>query len=63
MSPQPADDPLTFMFDRGAECMPRTDLAALQLSRLKAQLEYAYAKVPHVRAKFECRRARTPGPL
>src|SRR5258708_9558380 len=53
MNPQPAADPLTFMFDRGAECMPRTDLAALQLSRLKAQLEYVYAKVPHVRAKFD----------
>src|SRR4051812_27773273 len=48
MSPQPA-----YMFDRAAECMPRADLAALQLSRLKAQLEYAYAKVPHVRAKFD----------
>jgi len=53
MSPQPAADPLAAMFDRGAECMPRTDLAALQLSRLKAQLERAYAKVPHVRARFD----------
>jgi phenylacetate-CoA ligase len=49
---EPAADQ-TFMFDRAAECMPRADLAALQLSRLKTQLEYAYAKVPHVRAKFD----------
>jgi phenylacetate-CoA ligase len=48
----PAAD-LNFMFDRAAECMPRAELAALQLSRLKTQLEYAYAKVPHVRAKFD----------
>ena len=48
----PAAD-LNFMFDRAAECMPRADLAALQLSRLKSQLELAYAKVPHVRAKFD----------
>ena len=41
------------MFDRAAERMPRPDLAALQLSRLKAQIDYAYAKVPHVRAKFD----------
>jgi phenylacetate-CoA ligase len=44
---------LNFMFDRAAECMPRAELAALQVSRLKAQLEHAYAKVPHVRAKFD----------
>ena len=49
MSPAAA---LNFMFDRAAECMPRAGLAALQLSRLKSQLELAYAKVPHVRAKF-----------
>jgi phenylacetate-CoA ligase len=48
----PAAD-VNFMFDRGAECMPRDELAALQLSRLKAQLELAYAKVPPVRAKFD----------
>ncbi len=41
----PAAD-LNFMFDRAAECMPRAELAALQLSRLKTQLEHAYAKVP-----------------
>jgi phenylacetate-CoA ligase len=44
---------LNFMFDRASECMPRADLATLQLSRLKTQLELAYAKVPHVRAKFD----------
>ena len=62
MSPQPAANPLTFMFDRSAECMPRADLAALQLSRLKAQLEHAHAKVPHVRAKFDAARV-TPDTL
>jgi phenylacetate-CoA ligase len=48
----PAAD-LNFMFDRAAETMPRADLAALQLSRLKKQLEHATARVPHVRAKFD----------
>jgi phenylacetate-CoA ligase len=47
----PAAD--TTMFDRAAECMPRADLAALQLGRLKQQLELAYAKVSHVRAKWD----------
>ena len=37
-------DTMTFMFDRAAECMPRTHLAALQLDRLKKTLERAYAK-------------------
>ena len=58
----PAAD-LNFMFDRAAECMPRADLAALQLSRLKTQLEYAYAKVPHVRAKFDAAQASRPTQL
>jgi len=44
---------LNFMFDRASECMPRADLATLQLSRLETQLELAYAKVPHMRAKFD----------
>ena len=43
----------TYMFDRKAECMPRADIAALQLARLKQTLAHAYAKVPHVRAKFD----------
>jgi len=42
-----------FMFDRAAETMPRGDLAALQLHRLKATVERAYAKVPHVRRKLD----------
>ena len=42
-----------FMFDRAAETMPRRDLAALQLHRLKETVERAYAKVPHVRQKFD----------
>src|SRR6185295_14390634 len=49
---------LNFMFDRAAECMPRTELAALQLSRLRAQLDYAYATVPHTRAKFDAARVK-----
>ena len=57
----PAADP-NFMFDRNAETMPRADIAALQRSRLKAQLEHAYAKVPHVRAKFEAAKV-APGAL
>jgi len=40
------------MFDRAAECMPRRELAALQLARLKTSLERA-SRVPHIRAKFE----------
>jgi phenylacetate-CoA ligase len=48
---------LGYMFDRAAECMPRADLAALQLARLKQQAELAYAKVPHVRAKFDAAKA------
>jgi phenylacetate-CoA ligase len=42
-----------FMFDRQAECMPREELAALQLARLKTTLAHAYANVPHIRAKFD----------
>ena len=42
-----------FLYDRAAETMPRDELAALQLKRLKAQVELAYTKVPHVRAKFD----------
>src|SRR5262247_1760840 len=42
-----------FMFDRAAETMPRGELAALQLQRLQQTAARAYAKVPHVRAKFD----------
>jgi phenylacetate-CoA ligase len=41
------------MFDRVAETMARHDLAALQLQRLRATVEHAYAKVPHVRRKLD----------
>jgi phenylacetate-CoA ligase len=41
-----------FMFDRKAECMPRSELAALQLARLRESVAYAYEKVPYVRAKL-----------
>jgi phenylacetate-CoA ligase len=46
-----ADQP--YLFDRKAECMPRAELAALQLARLKQTLAQAYAKVAAVRAKFD----------
>src|SRR5882757_6412636 len=46
-------DTLTTMFDRTAETLPRDKLAALQLARLRQTLELAYAKVPHVRKKFD----------
>lgn len=42
-----------FMFDREAETMPRRNLAALQLRRLKKSLAHAYQKVPHITRKFE----------
>ena len=45
-----SDDP--FMFDRAAETMPRSDLAALQLERLQHTVERAHARVPHVRQKL-----------
>jgi phenylacetate-CoA ligase len=44
---------MSFLFDRAAECMPRVELAALQLARLQQTLAHAYANVPHVRAKFD----------
>src|SRR6516165_8893973 len=47
-----------FMFDRGAECMPRVQLAALQLDRLKKTLERAYAKVPYFRKTFDAARVK-----
>ncbi len=54
VSPSAADQ--TYMFDRAAECMPRAELAALQLSRLKHTLAHAYANVAYVRAKFDAAR-------
>jgi phenylacetate-CoA ligase len=43
----------TYFYDRKTECLPRAELAALQLARLKQTLERASANVPHVRAKFD----------
>ena len=43
----------TFMFDRTAETMPRADIQALQLSRLKQTLERAYGKVAHYKMRFD----------
>jgi hypothetical protein len=54
-------DMTPFMFDRTAECMPRTQLVALQLDRLKKTLERAHAKVPHFRNAFDA--ARVPESL
>jgi phenylacetate-CoA ligase len=51
-----------FMFDRKAECMPRGELAALQLARLRQSVAYAYDKVPYVRAKLDAAGAK-PGQL
>jgi phenylacetate-CoA ligase len=42
-----------FMFDAGAETMPRHALAALQTERLRGVLQRAYAKVPHYRQKLD----------
>jgi phenylacetate-CoA ligase len=53
MTSAPADG---FMFDRAAETMARPELEALQGKRLKETLARAYAKVPHVRAKFDAAR-------
>ncbi len=46
------------MFDPAAERMPRTELAALQLQRLRQTLARAYAKVPHYRRAFDAAGAR-----
>src|ERR1039457_3514311 len=43
----------SIMFDRAIECVPRAELAALQLDRLRKTLERAYANVPHFRSKFD----------
>jgi phenylacetate-CoA ligase len=47
-----ADKP-TYMFAREAEIMPRSELKALQLSRLKSTVERAYNKVPHYKRKLD----------
>src|SRR5258707_1617015 len=43
----------TFMFDRAAETMPREELEALQLDRLKETIGRAYAKVAPFRRKVD----------
>src|SRR5450756_1780182 len=47
-----ADAPI-YMFDSNDETMPRSELNALQLARLKTTLERAYTKVPHYKRKFD----------
>ncbi len=47
-----ADSPI-YMFARKAETMPRSELKALQLSRLKTTVERAYNKVPHYKRKLD----------
>ncbi|PYF04379.1 phenylacetate-CoA ligase [Rhodopseudomonas faecalis] len=42
-----------YMFEPGSETMPRAQIAALQLERLRKTLERAYQCVPHHRAKFD----------
>src|SRR5258707_362670 len=53
MNPQARARPPVTMVDRTVETLPRDSLAALQLARLRQTLEHAYAKVPHVRSKFD----------
>jgi len=48
----------SFMFDRAAETLPRAEIEALQVKRLKETIARAYAKVAHVRAKFDAAGAR-----
>ncbi|HUF82287.1 MAG TPA: phenylacetate--CoA ligase, partial [Burkholderiales bacterium] len=43
----------TDFYDVTAETMPRADIAALQLARVRQQVSLAYERVPHVRAKFD----------
>ncbi|HEY7242545.1 MAG TPA: phenylacetate--CoA ligase, partial [Xanthobacteraceae bacterium] len=45
-----------FMFDPGAERMPREALSALQTARLKQTLQRAYADVSHYRKKWDAER-------
>ena len=46
-------DTTGFMFDRTADTMPRIELNALQLARLKSTLDRAYNKIPHYKKKFD----------
>jgi phenylacetate-CoA ligase len=64
MSPQIAarEKSANFMFDPVFETMPRAQLAALQLDRLRKTLERTYRDVPHFRKKFD-QAGVTPGHL
>src|SRR5499427_9821983 len=53
ISQNAANEPQLFMFDRETETMPRGELAALQLSRLRKSLARAYESVAHIRRKFD----------
>jgi phenylacetate-CoA ligase len=53
MKPSPASHAPPFMFDRAAETMPRRDLAALQLARLRQTLARAYECVAPFRRKLD----------
>jgi len=46
-------DESTYMYDRAAETMPRTDIEALQLVHVKQTLARAYGKVPHYKMRFD----------
>lgn len=43
----------TYMYDRAAETMPRAEIEALQIVRVKQTLERAYNKVPHFKKRFD----------
>jgi phenylacetate-CoA ligase len=47
-----------YYFQPECETMPRRDLAALQLARLKTSLAYAYERVPHYRQAFDAKGVR-----
>jgi phenylacetate-CoA ligase len=53
MKPSLAAPAPPFMFDRAAETMPRRDLAALQLARLRQTLARAYECVAPLRRKLD----------
>src|SRR5471032_2349814 len=55
-----ADTPI-YMYELAAETMPRSELKALQLSRLKTTLERAYNKVPHYKKKFDAANVKPGG--
>ncbi|MBK8908130.1 MAG: phenylacetate--CoA ligase [Rhodospirillales bacterium] len=45
--------PQTYIFDPNAELMPRAELEALQLGRLKKTLRHAYDNVPHYQRAWD----------